>query len=69
MFVSPCGVRSNRFRNDLVTFRKRLKASEAKMVPENLMLTEEEFRALEKAKDEVDCGNRETHKYQLYLAI
>ncbi|RYU96935.1 helix-turn-helix domain-containing protein, partial [Emticicia agri] len=60
--VSPGGVRSIWLRHDLATFKKRLKALEAKVNQEGIILTDEQITALERAKAEKQAhGEIETH--------
>lgn len=61
VFVSGSGVRSVWVRNKLANFKARLKALEAKVAEDGIILTEAQVAALEKKKhDDEACGEIET---------
>lgn len=61
IFVSGSGVRSVWLRHNLANFKERLRALEAKVASEGIILTESQVIALERKKlDDEACGEIET---------
>jgi transposase InsO family protein len=67
IFVSPGGVRGIWQRHNLETFQKRLKALEAKAAAEDLIFTESQLQALEKARGEKEAQGEIESAHPGYL--
>jgi len=67
VFVSPGGVRSIWLRHDLASFKGRLKALEARMAQEGIVLTESQLAAIERAREEKEARGETETEHPGYL--